>query len=54
MDNHKIDFHDCDHPGQDKLHGKGRRVFNRTKQTSKDSNVYRCTVCGKEKNIGGK
>lgn len=33
----------CQHPAQDTLHGKQRRVHNRTK------NGYRCTVCAVEK-----
>ncbi len=32
----------CAHPGQDKLHGKNRRVYN---ESTKGSS---CTVCGKE------
>ena len=30
---------DCNHPGQDELHGKGKRVFNPCVKG------YRCTVC---------
>lgn len=33
----------CNHEAQDLLHGKGRRVANKTKQTNPDK--YRCTVC---------
>ena len=33
----------CKHKEQDKLHGKGNRVFN---QGTKE---YRCTVCGNKK-----
>jgi hypothetical protein len=33
----------CKHPGQDALHGKGRRVHN---DTSVRGGEYRCTVCG--------
>lgn len=37
----------CTHEGQDKIHGKSRRVFN--KCVSKGNNdKFRCTVCGKE------
>lgn len=36
----------CSHNGQDKLHGKGRRVHNQL-QTPKDKKPeWRCTVCG--------
>ena len=34
----------CTHPDQDRLHGKGYRVHNRTKEAK-----YRCTVCLKER-----
>ena len=40
----------CKHKQQDKLHGKGNRVFNKTMKL----NTYRCTVCLKEKMIGSK
>ena len=33
----------CKHEGQDKIHGKGRRVFNEGKGT------YTCTVCGAQR-----
>lgn len=29
----------CPHPGQDSIHGAGRRAFNSTKM------AFRCTVC---------
>lgn len=32
----------CNHPDQDRFHGKGRRVYNMTKTSA------RCTVCKKE------
>lgn len=34
----------CTHKGQDKIHGKGRRVHNKT-----NNEGYRCTVCKNEK-----
>ncbi len=38
--------HTCSHKGQDKLHGKGMRVFNKTEKSKRnDVDVYRCTVC---------
>jgi hypothetical protein len=40
-----IDKCECKHEGQDKLHGKGNRVFNSCSNGSK----IRCTVCDKEK-----
>lgn len=35
--------------GQDKLHGKGKRVWNETKKGNDKQKVYRCTVCNQEK-----
>lgn len=36
----------CVNKGQDKLHGKGKRVMNSTnKKFSDNSHDYRCTVC---------
>jgi hypothetical protein len=40
----------CKHDQQDKLHGQGMRVFNKTLKGSKMSkDNYRCTVCGSER-----
>jgi len=39
----------CKHEFQDKEHGKGRRVANKT-SGSKDSTKAKCTVCGKVTN----
>lgn len=39
---------DCEHKGQDEIYGKGKRLGNATQKGTKDSVVYRCTVCGKE------
>ena len=36
----------CVHKGQDKLNGKGKRVYNETAKGTAQSPVYRCTVCG--------
>ena len=42
----------CKHEVQDKFYGKGRRVFNSAPGKSRAfPNRYRCTVCGKEKNV---
>lgn len=42
----------CDHVAQDKLHGKGRRVHNRTKQSKPTvEQRWRCTVCRDEKSV---
>lgn len=42
----------CEHAEQDKLHGKGRRVHNRTKQNKPAiEQRWRCTVCRNEKPI---
>lgn len=39
----------CEHKGQDKLHGKGNRVFNLTsKKKGVDKKFFRCTVCLQE------
>lgn len=38
----------CGHEGQDKLHGRGMRVYNEAKAINKDTGVWRCTVCRKE------
>lgn len=42
----------CKHESQDKLHGKGRRVFNKTRKTAGTTPIYRCSVCSKEKDYG--
>lgn len=42
----------CDNPGQNKLHGKGQRVFNEVK--TNNGIEYRCTVCGAKKGDVGK
>lgn len=39
----------CPHDGQDKLHGKQRRVFNKTSKDIAGKPVWRCTVCETEK-----
>lgn len=38
---------ECKHVYQDAKHGKGQRVHNKT--AKKDGDVWRCTVCAKEK-----
>lgn len=38
----KIQHHTCAHADQDKLHGRGMRVWNRSNRG------WRCTVCGSE------
>ena len=40
---------DCQHEGQNKLHGKQMRVWNQIKTAQGAKNKYRCTVCLKEK-----
>jgi hypothetical protein len=47
----------CDHKGQDELHGANIRVHNpmgsvKKKQPS-EKQMWRCTVCGKVKNENG-
>lgn len=41
----------CKNEGQDKLNGKGNRVFNPTMKKPADSKkvVYRCSVCAANK-----
>ena len=39
----------CFNDGQDKLHGRGMRVFNPYKAKDGKTINYRCTVCGKER-----
>lgn len=39
----------CANAGQDKLHGKGVRVYNRTKTAQGQTPQWRCTVCGAKK-----
>ena len=39
----------CEHKDQDEMYGKGQRVHNLGTKT----NVWRCTVCLKEKSIKG-
>lgn len=45
----KVMAHGCESKQQDKLHGIGMRVFNKT---AKDYD-WRCTCCGKEITKGG-
>lgn len=42
----KIKSCTCSNIQQDKIHGVGNRVFNKTAKKSGDSVQYRCTVCG--------
>jgi hypothetical protein len=35
----------CTHDGQDRLHGKGRRVLNHVPGGQKKPEEFRCTVC---------
>ena len=39
----------CENEGQDRLHGKQNRVMNKTRIKCGDKYLYRCTVCGKER-----
>lgn len=41
--------HDCIHPVQDKMYGKGKRLMNLQKSEVK----AKCTVCGKEVDVKG-
>lgn len=43
----------CQNEQQDKIHGKGKRVFNRTEKQP-TGKVWRCTSCNNEKQIGDK
>lgn len=44
---------DCNCPNeqQDKIHGKNRRVHNKT--AKENPVIFRCTVCNNEKQLGG-
>jgi len=42
----------CEHKYQDKKYGVGMRVHNECAE--KNGRVMRCTVCGQERNIGGR
>jgi hypothetical protein len=39
----------CAHEAQDALHGKGMRVHTKMKQREANNKMWRCTVCGKER-----
>jgi RNase P subunit RPR2 len=39
---------DCEHEGQDGIHGTNQRVMNKTRKGTMNTTVYRCTVCNKE------
>lgn len=39
----------CEHAYQDKLYGKGRRVFNLTNKGNANKEVHRCSICNREK-----
>lgn len=42
----------CGSKGQDKLHGKKMRVFNKTaKGSTSEYATFRCTVCKSEKSL---
>jgi len=46
---------DCQHEGQDKLYGRGMRLFNPQGKGKDQGDSYICTVCGKStKGIFGK
>lgn len=37
----------CEHRAQDRLYGKGKRLFNERAADQKNSRSFRCTVCGR-------
>jgi len=45
---------ECRHVFQDDYYGQGKRVHNRTRPKEVNRNYYRCTVCGKEKEVANK
>lgn len=49
MSNTKIIRCTCAHAGQDALHGQSRRVHNELAQAKDRARVWRCTVCGRER-----
>lgn len=42
----------CVHPGQDSLHGVGKRVLNHRPSKEKGMDKYTCTVCKTEHDRG--
>ena len=44
----KIGHCDCSHEYQDKIYGKGMRVFNNAPSKGSNPKRYRCTVCKKD------
>ena len=42
-----IKYCGCDHAAQDKMYGKGLRVWNQTKKKPDANGGWKCTVCGK-------
>ena len=44
----------CKHEYQDRVYGKGKRLANKmTGGKTVKKNSWRCTVCGKEHDLGG-
>lgn len=43
----------CSHEFQDRMYGKGNRVFNQRMAGSKE-NGYRCTICGRTVDNNGR
>lgn len=41
----------CDNPYQDKLYGRGNRLFNHAPSKQTKPNRYRCTVCKAEREV---
>ncbi|MFH1480768.1 MAG: hypothetical protein ABIG67_05845 [Pseudomonadota bacterium] len=39
----------CEHEYQDRVYGKGMRLFNNAPAKGAHPNRYRCTVCGQER-----
>lgn len=39
----------CKNAQQDGLHGEGNRVFNPLKKQTNSPQVYRCSICGHER-----
>jgi len=41
----------CTHPDQDEIYGLGMRVWNHAPSKGAKPKRYRCTVCGREKEV---
>lgn len=45
---------ECENKFQDEEYGKRKRVHNKTRKGGTSSSIYRCTVCGTEREVSKK